>query len=154
MNSSPVVTDSDRQRGWTELEVEFLDGSRQFVRVHTLDQAELASLGKLSPAETQIKCLAKSLRVDRAFIARLHESSFFAAAVCMLLLLHGDVAAAAIVNRAAISLLQSQPQSVPGAFAEMMALGKSFREQLATMPKPTNFPTFCAALRAFFPNPA
>lgn len=154
----PVVTDADRARGWAELEVEFLDGSRQFVRVHALDQAELICLGNVSPAGLQTECLAKSLRVDKSFIARLHESSFFAALAVMVSLLHGDVAAAAIARHAAISVLESNPQSVPltapSALAEFMALSQGFREQLALMPKLPELPQRSTELRQLPAIPA
>lgn len=99
--NSRIVTDTDRQRGWAEIEIELLDGSRQFVRVHALDSAEYLHLAKHSPLDALNEAVAKSLRVDKQFIAQICPEYLCAVSAMMALLSSGDVAGNAIVSHAA-----------------------------------------------------
>lgn len=71
MFTNPLVTDEDRQRGWTELEIQFPDGRRECVRVHAPDQKFLVSLATLGPGDALNQALAKVLRQEPEFVAEL-----------------------------------------------------------------------------------
>ena len=103
--NSPRVTDADRQRGWAELEVELTDGACEWVRVHALAPADLLALAILSPAAALTKGLAKALRADAEFIARLGPAQQVAIASMMADLIYGEREAGAIIKQSVLAVL-------------------------------------------------
>ena len=105
--NSPRVTDTDRQRGWAELEIELTDGACECVRVHALDQADLILLAALSPVAALSEGLALTLRADAAFVARITPKFQVAIMAMQSLLIFGDVegrAGVAVATAATIKL--------------------------------------------------
>jgi len=93
---SSHVTNEDRARGWAELQVAFIDGGSETVRVHTPEISDL------------IRCIAKVLRVEREVAARVSTYSQLEIMITLSSLLHGDVAAAAITKKS-VKLTAEKP---------------------------------------------
>ncbi len=117
-NNPPVVTTEDRQRGWAELEIQFADGRREFVRVHALDPAELLPLAELPPDVALREGLMKSLRADAEFVAGIGGDQQLAIMAVQALLTLGDDAGRAGVELSAAAVMaqraSSQPQTAAG----------------------------------------
>lgn len=151
---SRIVTDTDRQRGWAEIEIELLDGTRQFVRVHALDQVDLLSLAKHSPADALNEAVAKALRVDKSFVERISPEYLCAASAMLVLLSSGDVAGDAIVSHAAQTVFESSKQATPSAFDDLRASFKSLREHFVDVSQLPELPKLPPELAAFLRKPA
>lgn len=76
-----------------------------------------------------------------------------AAAATMALLLHGDATGEAIVSHAVHSVFQPQQKSASPEIAEMLALGKNLREQLALLPKFSECPRVSPELGQLLAKP-
>lgn len=96
-----VVTEADHTRGWAELEVEFLNGSRLVIRVHTISQDELFAFAERPDSDSIIRCLMKALRRERAFVQQIKPEYLSAAAGMLAFLASGDVIGEVSVSHAA-----------------------------------------------------
>jgi len=97
MNSSPLITDEDRQRGWAELEVVYQDGSKESLRIHEMTLAQMpALLG--APLED---ALAVVLRKPKAEVARIRPEYQLAIAQMQAAFLLGEAGAKEVTAEAA-----------------------------------------------------
>lgn len=95
---TPIVSEADRQRGWAELEIEFTDGKREFVRVHALDQSDLTSLAAHAPEDAITTALEKSLRSNREFVARIAPDYQIALTAMLASLIFGDAGVFSLIQ--------------------------------------------------------
>jgi len=152
--SAPIVTDTDRARGWAELEIELLDGSRQFVRVHALDQADLLRLAEHSPADALNESLATSLRVDKSIVERISPEYLCAASAMLVLLSSGDVAGNSIISRAAQTAFESSKQATLSALEDLRGLSESVRKHFVDASQFPELPQMPPELAALLRKPA
>ena len=102
MTDIPTVTAEDRKRGWAELEIVLVDGSREHVRVHavTIEQG-LRLLG--APLDDT---LAVVLRQPKEFVARIRADSALAISKILASFMHGEKEAGALMQEAAVRVIQ------------------------------------------------
>lgn len=147
MKIHPVVTEADRARGWAGLVIEFTNGTKESVRVHALNEAELRSLAKLSPTDALLEATAKALRADKHFVGRI-SPDYLCAVMGIVALLNssGDVQGGAIVHRAAQFAFLNHLQAVPKFVFAIPQINRELREHLNIMRK------FGESFRALLPK--
>lgn len=84
------ITAEDIRRGWSEIEVEFTDGTREFLRVHAIDPVHLPQLVSHEPDDQITALFKKSLRADANFIARIRTEYQMTIAAMLARLTLGD----------------------------------------------------------------
>jgi hypothetical protein len=94
----PCISEADRQRGWAEYEIELLDGTRQFVRVHAIELSDFHAMQNLPLAEAVLAAMAKSLRIDQNFAARIRIEDHYAITAMLVSLVFGDAGGTSIMN--------------------------------------------------------
>ena len=101
MTGKPLVTDEDRQRGFSEIEVELTDGTRQILRAHAVDASTLLNLRGLSAGDALVEALSKVLRVEKDLVSRIHPKDHVYIGETLSSLLMGEAGAQKTVETAA-----------------------------------------------------
>lgn len=108
------VSDEDRARGWTEVEISTRSGRRGSVRVHQLPLKDFIQASQLSPADATARLVALAIREPSEVVAELDEVSLVRIAAALATLTHGDEAAGQMIEQAAQQTLDKMRTGIPG----------------------------------------
>jgi hypothetical protein len=146
MSATPLVTHEDRQRGWAELEIEFTDGSRESVRVHILEPADVIPLASLSSSDALRAGLAKSLRVDAAYVARIRVDYQFAIMALQVVLMDGrakrklEAATDSVFAVQRSAVIETHEGHCLASFAEVVAAAQPVKEAMQGLMQNSRIP--------------
>lgn len=115
VNASLIaVTDEDRARGWSEVDISTCSGRRGTARVHQLPPKDFIQAAHLSPADALAKLVALAIREPAAVVAELDEISQVRIAAALAALTHGDEVAGQMVEQAAQLTLEKMRAGASG----------------------------------------